>query len=53
MPMNASEFRTRVLALESQIAQALRIKCPRVAARYQRQLDELKKQYANIQTSNS
>lgn len=50
--MTATEFRTRVLSLEKQIEQNKRIKCPLVAARFQRQLDALNREWeAQSQTS--
>ena len=46
--MTPTEFRSRVLALERQIDQNKRIKCPLVAARYQRQLDRLRRDYEEL-----
>ena len=43
--MTATEFRTKVISLEQKIAFNKSIKCPLVAARYERQLKELKKDY--------
>lgn len=43
--MTPSEYRTRVLLLEKQIDRNKRIHCPLVAARYERQLAALKKEY--------
>ncbi len=43
--MSPTEYRTRVIQLEKQIEYNKRIRCLLVAARYQRQLDALKKEY--------
>lgn len=43
--MTPSEYRTRCIILEKQIDFNKRIHCTLVAARYQRQLDALKKEY--------
>lgn len=43
--MTPTEFRTRTIALEKQIAFNQSIHCTLVAARYQRQLEVLKKEY--------
>ena len=43
--MKPSEYRTRVILLEKQIDRNKRIHCLLVAARYERQLAELKKEY--------
>lgn len=48
--MTPTEYRSRVIVLQKQIDFNKRIHCPLVAARYERQLAALKKEY---ETSNS
>ena len=43
--MTPTEFRSRVVVLEKQIDRNKAIHCPLVAARYERQLAALKKEY--------
>lgn len=43
--MTPAEYRARVNALEKMVDANLKIHCKLVAARYQRQLDALKKEY--------
>lgn len=43
--MTLTEYRARCIVLEKQIDFNKRIHCTLVAARYQRQLDALKKEY--------
>ena len=43
--MTPTEYRTRVLILEREIERNKKIHCTLVAARYERQLQELKKEY--------
>lgn len=51
--MTPAEYRTRCIALEQQIKFNKSIRCELVAARYQRQLEALKKEYEANQESNN